>query len=321
MRVDMMQLRSMVAVLSLIWASEAYSGVGLGEFVIEPPDPSLEALQILGPSRPPDNEDAEGISTVWPVSINRELFLSDPDAVIVTIPDRLPEVLFRTRSSRIGSEEFQWTGRSSFCSAYFSKFAHLRMTLSCEDGTYDVALVNGGTDQRLAKFDASHQFDWDESFPALSVPLVQQVGSKLSGTDESVDILVLYTSQVRQLHDALGGVANVRQLARDSVGLIQETLDNSTSSTDVQPAIAEVRLVAAREAVSSASLPSLSDDLIWMTTATDLLGLREKWRADIVLLLTTYRGSGQYGLANLPGYSGFPTPGPAGLSNELCNCD
>lgn len=125
--------------------------------------------------------------------------------------------------------------------------------------------------------------------------------------DQAIDILVVYNAQVRQQLDPGGGRVHTLALMRYAVDQTQLAMDVSTTAG--QPLIARVNFLTAREISLAASgyppgdLDHLNDDL-------ETLALRDYWRADVIVYVTTNGPNNISGIANMPRNNGLPDPGP-----------
>lgn len=150
------------------------------------------------------------------------------------------------RSQARGPQGFLWTGRGGDCSALFSAIPnHVRAVISCLNAPYGVETTTAGV--QLTRYDAY--------LPPPDGPLAPEVPVESGGEpqpssppgtptdDQQVDVLVLYTSAVRQAVEAMG--MNVQQVMRDEVDTTQMAMDRSTSPGD--PVIADVHFVHAAE--------------------------------------------------------------------------
>ncbi|HET6546726.1 MAG TPA: hypothetical protein VFG55_08285 [Rhodanobacteraceae bacterium] len=161
---------------------------------------------------------------------------------MLNLPGRDPATLARLRSRARGPGGFVWTGHGDGCSALFSALpgGRFRSVISCLDGPWGVETTGGGAE--LTRYDAF-------ATPAETGPLPDDVaavdtgtagqdggGAPAGGDDEAIDVLVLYTSAVRNAV----GAANVGQVMEDEVLATQLAMDNSTATGD--PLIADVHL-------------------------------------------------------------------------------
>jgi hypothetical protein len=97
---------------------EAWSGVGLEWFLIEPSPPSADVFNTVGPMGLPGQEAGPGASVAWPATINLALLNTLPATVQVNFPDRDTVTLTQVTSERSGSA-LSWTGQGGDCSAMF----------------------------------------------------------------------------------------------------------------------------------------------------------------------------------------------------------
>jgi hypothetical protein len=124
--------------------------------------------------------------------------------------------------------------------------------------------------------------------------------------DQVVDVMILYTANVRQALQANG--INVQQYMQDTPDATQMAMDRST--TPGQPVIAELNLVHADEVNRPESGFSYDQYLTYLVTDSVPMGLRNAWAADIVMYIReTSPQPNLCGLAFTPGYLTTPPPG------------
>jgi hypothetical protein len=124
-----------------------------------------------------------------------------------------------------------------------------------------------------------------------------------------VEILVLYTEQVRLQLDGASGIGNTVKFAHDAVDATQMAMDSSTSPPGVPtvPSIAQVKFLAAKK-MSRPDSGDVAGDLQWVDNDPEPIALRNYWSADVVMYLT--ESSARLGVSNEPSYGGLPPPGP-----------
>lgn len=141
----------------------------------------------------------------------------------------------------------------------------------------------------------------DGGEPAAELP------SAPATSDQVVDVLILCTSAVRQALQSTG--INVQQYMQDTLDTTQLAMDRST--TPGEPVIAELHLARAQE-VARVDTGSNTADLEYLSNDPIPMELRNYWLADLVVLVReTSPDPNLCGLANVPGDTGGPPPGPA----------
>ncbi|MGA9421141.1 MAG: M12 family metallo-peptidase [Rhodanobacteraceae bacterium] len=228
------------------------------------------------------------------------------------------------RSQARGPQGFLWTGRGGDCSALFSAIPnHVRAVISCLNAPYGVETTTAGV--QLTRYDAY--------LPPPDGPLAPEVPVESGGEpqpssppgtptdDQQVDVLVLYTSAVRQAVEAMG--MNVQQVMRDEVDTTQMAMDRSTSPGD--PVIADVHFVHAAE-VSRVDSGEFSLDLEYLRTDPEPVALRNYWAADLVMYVRETTPDPSFcGLAYEPSVGTTPPPGSGfapyavGVTKRVCS--
>ncbi len=304
----------------------ARAGVDLIGFGVDgEPPPSPNVFTDIGAQGAPGPQADAGAGAVWPVTVNTALLTTLPTSAVLNLPGRAAVTLQRMRSESRGPQGFLWTGRGGDCSALFSAIPdHIRAVISCLDAPYGVETTTAGV--TLTRYDA---------YASPNGPLAPDVASvggegaeapigeppRVPTNDQQVDVLVLYTSTVRQALQNAG--INVQQYMQDTIDATQMAMDRST--TPGQPVIAQVHLAHAQE-VARADSGFFDPDLFYLRTDPEPVGLRNYWAADLVMLVReTNADPNQCGLAYTPGYQQTPLPGPGfapyavGVTKRTCS--
>jgi hypothetical protein len=294
---------------SLLGPLSGHAAVEVTAFGIIGSAPSNHVFTVVGTQQIPGTQAGPGAGAVWPVTINGPLLITLPVSVVLNLPGRPEVTLHRVRSEPRGAG-FLWTGRGGDCSALFSAIpARFRAVISCLDAPYGVETTTSGVE--LTRYDAfdvptgtvpSDAVSYDgNGTGTLDVP-----DGEIQGTnDQQIDVLVLYTSAVRQAVEAADG--NVQQVMHDEVDTTQLAMDNSSSLDTPMP---DLHFAHAVE-VSRDETHEFTDDLDYLRLDQEPVGLRNIWAADIVMLVReTSLHSYVCGQANEPHNVGSPDPGP-----------
>ncbi len=305
-----------LAVLLSLGFTVARAGVDLIGFEVggsPPPSPNLFA-GIGAPAAPGPGSDP-GASTEWPVTVNFALLQMLPETVVLNLPDHGPVTLARNRSQARGPGAFLWSGRGGDCSGIFSALGERFLaTISCLGGSYRVRTpLSGARLTRYAFGAAPPGAEADVALvpagpPAAPVDAPASPGAPSTPTvDDQVDVLILYTSAVRQAIENQNG--NVRLAMQHIMDETQQAMDNS-GSAQTGGSLATVHLVRAQE-VGHPESGTLQSDLFYLqglAGSTEPIDLRNYWAADIVMLVRESPSQNKCGLAYTPGYGGAPGP-------------
>lgn len=324
-------VQATLAVLILGFAS-ARAGVVVESFGVISSDPQENLFATIGPSTSPSLLADVGAVEEWPVTINMTRIQSLPGTVVLNLPEQTPETLNRLRSSTRGTSGFMWTGGSEGCSALLSAIpGAFRATISCLGGSYRVETTPSGV--RLTRYTFDQATDGSE-FDQFA--LIDQASQSSAGSfgpittsctpadplspDQVVDVMILYTADVRQALQAIG--INPQQFMQDTLDSTQLAMDRSTTPDD--PIIAELNLVHAEE-VTRPDTGNYEDDLLYLAGGDVPRALRSTWGADIVMYIrNTTPQPTLCGKASSPQFQGSPPPGPAfapiavGVTKRTC---
>jgi hypothetical protein len=285
---------------------EAWGGVDLQSFGIEPSPPSTHVFNTVGLMEPPGQEAGPGATVAWPVTINLALLNTLPPTLQVNFADRASVTLTRLRSERSGNALF-WMGQGGDCSGMFRVAADggFKGTVSCLNAPYGINHAQGSSAVRLTRYDDAGHVSWDESLteapgePDNLLPPISPQG----GTDTTVDILVLYNTSLASVP--------IWQNAVDQIQAIRTAMEVST--TEGQSTIAEVRLAGAAWITRNVSGVS-GQDLRFLKDSPTVAALRGYYAADVVLYLNSGSCIAQpgqsviQGIAFLPGFDKVPAP-------------
>ena len=302
---------ALAAVLALAGTADAWAGVALESFGIEPSVPHL--FNTIGPLGAPGSEAGPGASVAWPVTINTSLLRTLPSTIQVNFPDRAIVSLTRLRSQ--GGGALFWEGQGGDCIGTFhiAVDGGFKGTVSCTNAPYGINHPVGSSSVRLTRYDDAGQLAWDDAAAANGSnepdSMVFPPLSPQGAVDTTVDILVLYNTSL--------SFVPIWQNAVEQIYAIQTAMDVST--TMGQPTIAKVRLAGAAW-ITRTPNPLSNVELQFLKDSPQVASLRAYYAADVVLYLTS--GSciplpGQtviQGIAYLPGTNGVPAPPAPGYA-------
>ena len=301
--------------VSSLFATNSRASVTLNQFTVASSGPTSTSLFLtVGSAGSPGAGSELGAASAWPVTVNLPLLSSLPPSLIVNFPDRTSATLLRDKAEMRGEKSYLWTGRGNGCSAILSVYnSGFLGTISCLNSPYGIAKIPGGPGLQLTRYDQSLVQSLDQGPEPISASQLAALPAgaglpNLLGTDTEVEILVLYTEGVRAGLDPAGGNANSVEYLEHFVDTTQQAMVNST--TPGQPLIAQTKFLHAQK-VSRADGTNFADDLLYLQTDPEPVGLRNYWGADVVILVTQTGTAGLCGLSREPGTGGAPAPGPA----------
>lgn len=298
------------APLALVQAGVVVESFGLTTF-----DPQENLFTSIGRPTSPGLLAGVGAAEEWPVSINLARLQTLPETVVLNLPGQESDTLIRLRAEPRAGNGYLWTGGGEGCSALLSaKPNQFRATISCLSGNYGVETTSSGP--RLTRYvyePAPLGAENDVVLPA-STPTSPNIPANTethsldgpASLDTEIDVLVLYTANVRQALQAVG--IDATTYMQDTLAATQMAMDRSTSPGDA--VIAELNLVHAQE-VAHAESGQFLDDLNYLRLDSIAVGLRNTYAADLVMLIRESSPQpNQCGLAYGPGILTTPPPGP-----------
>lgn len=248
----------------------------------------------------------------------------------MNLPDQESDTLSRIRSQSRPGSGFLWTGGGEGCSVLLSAIPNqFRAVISCLSGNYSAETTPTGV--RLTRYaygpaplGADDDVAIPDSSPTGVVNPVTTASASLDEPlflDEQIDVLILYTANVRQALQAAG--IDVQTYMQDTLATTQLAMDRST--TPGHAVIAELNLVHAQEvARADNSTIGFNADLFYLSTDDIAVALRNTYAADLVMLIReTAPDPSQCGLANVPNLVIPPGPGFApsavGVTKRACS--
>jgi len=287
---------AMVAVFALAGTTNAWGGVALESFGIEPSGPGPQLFNAVGAQGAPGSDAGPGATVAWPVTLNLALLNTLPAAVQVNFPDRASVTLTRKHSERRGAG-FLWSGSGADCSGLFRQApSGFKGLLTCGNAPYGIDHAAGLSNVRLSRYDNAGSAVNDDN-PPIPPPGTIPAGFVPNPPliDQTVDVLVLFNGSL---------TLNRWEFAQDIVDQIREAMSNSTTSG--QSLVADIRLAGAAR-ISRTVCNAIPDDLTVLPNDPQATALRNYWAADVVIYITC-GGPPLLGQAYLPGY-GAPQPG------------
>lgn len=319
-----------VVLISLFGFTSARAGVVVDSFSIITTDPQQNLFASIGEPIRPSLLSGLGAVEEWPVTINLEHLHTLPETVVLNLPDQDEDTLSRIRSRSRPAAGFQWSGGGEGCSALLSAIpGQFRALISCQSGNYAVeTTANGVRLTRHAYAPTPVGAEDDVVVPTtsngdsvLAAPGVFGTGVCPGSPDEQIDVLILYSANVRQALQAAN--INVQQYMEDTLATTQLAMDRST--TPGHAVIAELNLAHAHEvARNDNSTMSYDSDLEYLATHITPTSLRGIYSADLVMLIREAAPDPSLcGLANVPNLvvppgAGF-APSAVGVTKRECS--
>ena len=287
---------AMTTVLALAVTANAWGGVALESFGIEPSGPGPQLFSTVGAQGAPGSDAGPGATVAWPVTVNAALLNTLPATIQLNFPDRAYVTLARKHAERRGAG-FLWSGGGGDCSALFRQApSGFKGMLTCGNAPYGIDHAVGSSNVRLSRYDNAGSAVNDDNPPSPppgSIPPGFVPNPPL--IDQTVDVLVLFNGSL---------TTNRWEFAQDIVDQIREAMSNSTTSG--QPLIADIRLAGAAR-ISRSVCNAIDADLNVLWSDPQTTALRDYWAADVVMYITC--GSPPLlGKAFLPGFNA-PSPG------------